>query len=184
MSISSQACSTQSARPSSRSRPPRATQPMAGARSPRKKSPSACQNAQRAARSASPRRNHAWCALVQASSHSSSLPTMYAATARRSRSSAPLSIGRRICLDDTPRRTSVRQAVPEREQRLLGVVRHVRLLPPHRLHRRRQLERQLAGRREARRRPRRASRRRSRRSCRPARRIAPAISGITAGRSR
>ena len=98
VSIRSQACSTQSRRRPSSSRPPRPTQPIAGARSPRKNSPSACQNAQRAARSASPRRSHAWCARIQASSHSTSRPTMYAATARRSRSSAlqlPLAISRR-----------------------------------------------------------------------------------------
>jgi hypothetical protein len=58
----------------SKSRPPRATQPIAGARSPRTKRPSACPNAQRAAPSASPRRNHAWWAAIQASSHASSLP--------------------------------------------------------------------------------------------------------------
>ena len=39
--------------------------------------------------------------------------------------------------------------MPEREQRLLRIVRHVRLLRQHRVHRGWQLERQLGSRREA-----------------------------------
>ena len=70
------ACSTQSRRPSSNTRPPRAIQPIAGAKSPRKRSLSACQNAHPAARSSSPRRNHVWWAAVQASSQASSFPNV------------------------------------------------------------------------------------------------------------
>ena len=77
----------------------------------------------------------------------------------------------------------VREAVPEREERALGVVRHVRQLPPDGLDRRRQLERQPAGRRRAAE-DRSSTPRRSRRSWRQRAAAAAAISGITAGRSR